>query len=296
LLYTYFHDRNVDFKITAATFTKEFWALNVGATINSGSIVTLVNTEKIMLDGSNAGTLTLVPTGTCTGFFSNGSSYTVTPAGQTVTFATGANQVVTVVYNYQAAADQIVAESTKPPTNVELVLTAEVRDSSGALVEYLQVDVPHFQVSGNYSLSLAANGVSQQALDGVALLVNSTDLTNGDFYYKVSWIPVSAVTVPISDIALTPSILTFLNSSGLPQTKAFNLLGIRGGLYSNLNLTNSGSYAHTSGCVTITTASYTGQTTVSAAGKVGDSALITVTYWDPSSGSLTDTATARLVA
>jgi hypothetical protein len=201
-----------------------------------------------------------------------------------------------VAYPYATTADQIVGEGLKPPTGVDLTLIAEIRDNTNTVVKYLQVNIPKFQISGNYTLSLTAAGVSNQSLDGTALLAQTGDVATADYFYKATFITASGTAVGVSSIAIVPSVLSFSVASGLPQSKQFNLLGIRGGLYSNLNITASGSYTRTSGCTTISTGSFTGLTTISAAAHAGDTALFAVSYFDPTAGSLVDSGSVVVTA
>jgi len=67
------------------------------------------------------------------------------------------------------------------------------------------------------------------------------------------------------------------------------MLGIRGGLFANANITLSCSYVRSSGCVTISAGSNTGLVTAGSSFLAGESAVFTATYYDTVSGSLTDT-------
>lgn len=293
LLFSYFHDRNVEFTIEQVVFGKTLLALNLGSTLTN-SAYTMVKTESIVLS-SGSGTTTETPLGNVTVFFPNNTSLFVTPVGTSFFVAAGGNQKVTVVYTYtETNVDQIVATSTTPPTVVDLTLIAEVRDETGVISDYLHVNVPRYQVAGNYTLTLNANGVSQESLQGVALVTTSTD-TSADYYFKASWIPASATSVPVSDIAATPSTYAFSQAS-LPDTFQISLLGIRGGLFANVNITNAGSYLRTSGCTTILAGSYTGLITATSAALNGDTATIRATYFDAVSGSLVDNVLVTVTA
>jgi len=287
LLYTYLHDRKVDVKLTQATFDKNILALNAGNTVLNGS-VTAVKTDCIVLS-SGSGTTASVPTGNVTVFLPNGTVQTVTPTGSNIVVSGGANQKITAVYNYTVSADQLTIETTKPPSVVDLTLIAEVRDNTGVIAEYLQINIPRFQVTGNYTLSLAANGVSNQALEGTSLSVSSTDCSSGEYYAKVTWIPVSSTSVAVSDIAASPSSLTFSVAAGLPASKQINVYGLRGGLYSNVNVTTSCSFVLTSGSASWSVGLHTGLVTAGSATAAGYLGVVTATYYDATSGSLTDT-------
>jgi hypothetical protein len=132
-------------------------------------------------------------------------------------------------------------------------------------------------------------------MDGVALVYTPAD-GSAPYYFKATWIPASTASVPVSSVALTPTVLSFSNAAGLPANKQFTSLGIRGGLFQNAVITTQGSFTRTSGCNTISCGSYTGLVTAASSAKVADTAIFTYTYYDAVSGSLTDTGSAIVVA
>jgi hypothetical protein len=283
LLYTYIHDRALEVKIEQATFDKTVLGLNVGQLVQNG-LVDVIQTDCIVLSASGSGTVSATPIGNVTVFLDNGTTQTVTPNTKDITVSGGANEKVNAVYTTSATADQITIGTITPPSVVDLTLIAEVRDNTGAIVQQLQINVPRFQVMGNYTLSLAANGVSNQALEGKALTSFSSDCANGDYYAKVTWIPVSATAIPVASIAAIPSTVSF-SAASLPASQQVTVLGIRGGMYANTNITTSCSYVRTSGCATIIVNASTGVISASATAASGHSAVIGVNY---SSASLVD--------
>lgn len=291
LLYTYIHDRVLEISIEQATFDKTVLGLNAGQLVVNGSVA-VTQTDCLVLSASGSGTVTLTPTGNVTVFLSNGTVETVTPSTKDITVSNGANDKVTAVYVTMVSADQITIETTTPPTVVDLTLMAEVRDNTGVVVETLHINAPRFQVLGNYTLSMAANGVSNQSLDGKALAVASTDCVSGEYYAKVTWIPSAITTVSYSSIAAIPSRVTF-NAGSTAQTSQLSVLGIRGGMYANANITSSCTFvASGSAMGNITCGSATGLVSSGSAITTAHGALITVTY---ASGSLVDYVTVRAV-
>jgi hypothetical protein len=287
LLYSFYHDRMVELSIESAIFSKSILALNAGATVTNGAL-TCVKQEDIVLVADD-GTLSETPLGNVSVVLPNGTIQTVTPVGTTITVSGGGAQKVTAIYTYTDTVDYVVGSTTEAPTIVDLILIAEVKDNTG-LVERLQIHVPRFQISGNYSLAMTANGVSTETLDGKALEVTSTT-TDPNYYYRVAWIPVSTASIAVSSIAITPTVLTF-DTADLPKSKQANLLGIRGGTYANANITTSASWIRTSGCTTFNIGAATGIVSACATVGIGDAALFTATYYDATSGSLTDTFSA----
>jgi len=285
LLYSYYHDREVSIKIESATFNKAIIALNAGTTV-SNSTYTVAKKESLTLSGGSV-TLTETPTSSTVGvILPDGTIQNLTPVGAVITVSGGLNQTVDCIYDYsETLVDQIVGYATLPPTGIHLTLMSEVRNASNTKTYDLVIDVPNFNLSGNYTMSLNANGVSSDNLEGTSVVESST---GGDYYYKVWWIPAAATSLVYTDIAATPSTVTF-DVSDLPDTAQITVLGIRGGLMANTNVTTSCSFVRTSGCTTISVGATSGLITASSAVLADSTCVITATYWSAASGSLTDT-------
>jgi len=286
LLYSYYHTREMSIKVESATFDSTILALNSGATVSTGA-VNVTQTECVTLSSSGSGTISLTPVGNVTVFLADGTVTTVTPTGKNITVSGGASQSPSVAYITSKSADQIVIGSTTPPTVVDLTLIAEIRDKvTTGIKKYLQINIPAFQVAGNYTLNFTANGVSTQALEGKALVTNASDCTSGDYYAKVTYIPVSAsASTAYSYIAATPSSINFSAGGTLPTTQSITVLGIRGGLYQNTNITTSCSFVKTGSVLSLTCGSATGVVTAGSAAVAGDNILVYVSY---AAGSLVD--------
>ena len=287
VLYVYKHDRKVECKITQAIFTEQILALNAGTSIYNGNVTALA-TDCVVLSASGSATLGHVPTGgIVTVFYPNGTIATTTPTGSDISGLTP-SQRVNAIYSYSVAADRITVETITPPSVVWLTLLAEVRDNTGVIRYNLQIDIPRYQVSGNYTMSLGANGVSNQALDGTALGVASSDCATGEYYATVTWVPVGSGTIAVSDIAATPTTMAFSVLAGLPKSKQITLWGLRGGMFGNINLTTSASFV-ASGSPAFSVGLHTGLVTAGSAMLATHAGVISVTYIDPTSGTLTDT-------
>lgn len=290
LLYKYFHSRNVEISIEQATFGEKILALQSGQSVSSGS-KTVVETEAICLSSGEA-TLTYTPTSDVTFIFDdNGTAVTVTPSGANITVAGGLDRKGVAIYDCSKSVDRVTVDVSTPPSVVELVMTAEVYDADGNLAKYFQVVAPRFQLDGGYELPLTADGVSTETLTGMALENTSSNCTDPDYYYTATWISVAGTTAPYIAIAATPAPMT-LSGSGVDSQ--LSVLGIRSALYTNQTVTSDCTYEVTSGCATITVGSATGLVSSSATALSGDNAVVTVSYWDLTSGSLTDTVYAEV--
>jgi len=288
LLYVYYHDKKLEIKIEEAIFDKVLLGLNAGGLVQNG-VVTVTQTDCLVLSSGSA-TLSTTPTSNVTVFLPDGTSQTVVPAVNVITVSGGGSQKVDAVYTTTINADQVTVQTTTPPSVVDATLIAEIRDNTGVVTDYLQIQIPRFQVSGNYTLAFAANGVSNQALDGMALAVASTDCASGEYYAKATWIPVAGTTIPISSIAAVPSTITF-SAGNVPATRNISVLGIRGGIYANANITTTSSFVATGVIGPITVGLHTGVVTAAVGTSASAAASIAVTYYDVTNGSLVDHVT-----
>jgi hypothetical protein len=288
LLYVYYHDKALEIKIEQATFDKTILGLNAGQLVSNG-VVNVTQTDCIMTSVSGSATVTQTPVGNVTVFFPDGTVQTYDPATKNISGLPAVAQKVDAVYVTSVTADQLTVQTTTPPTVVDATLLAEVRDNTGVIVQYLQIQIPRLQISGNYTLSMGANGVSNQALDGMALAVASTDCVTGEYYAKATWIQVSGA-VTYSYIAAVPGAMSF-SSTVKPSSQAITVLGVRGGLYANANLTTSCSFVFSpnSSAGVFSVGLHTGILTAGSATSASASGSVVITYYDTTNGSLVDT-------
>ena len=288
LLYTYFHDRMIEISIEQAIFAAPIIALNAGATVLNDA-VTVLKTECLVLSSAGSATCSETPTDIVNVFQSDGTIQDLTAVGAVITASGADDQVVDVTYPYTDTVDRVTVDAPTPPDITDLTLQADVRDNEGTLLYKLQINVPSFQISGNYNMPLAANGVSSQSLDGTSLVVeNTADCTTNDYYATVSWIPESGTTVSVNNIAATPAVMDFA-AAGTPSDQGITVLGIRGGVYVNTNITTSCSFVMdgtSSSSITVGLHTGTVSTTSASGGQAG---TVDVTYYDATNGNLYDT-------
>ncbi len=302
LLFTYIHDKKVDVKITDATFNMDILSLNAGTNVLNSS-VTALKTECITFSATGSATLADTPVGTKGVNVFLGDPATiqnVTPVGSNITVSGGANLSGYAVYEYTVKADQLTVEAVTPPSIVDLTLTTQERDSvTKGVVNLVQIHIPSFQILGNYTLSMTADGVSNQPLEGTALVTKSTNCVTNDYYATITRIPYTGATPSVNNLYLSKD-TSFSISKGLPKTIQLQALGLRGGLNGNIDVTTSASYHVTSGSTTLAAYYNVGANTglVTAGSSVGAGwiAIITACYVDSVSGILTDTATITATA
>jgi hypothetical protein len=302
LLFTYIHDKKVDVKITDATFNMDILSLNAGTNVLNSS-VTALKTECVTFSASGSATLANTPTGTkgVSVFLGDPATVqTVTPVGSVITVSGGNGLTGTAVYEYSVTADQLTVEATTPPSIVDLTLTTQERDSTTkGVVNLVQIHIPNFQVMGNYTLTMTANGVSNQPLEGTALVTKSTNCTVNDYYATITRIPYTGANPSVNSLYLKKD-TSISVAAGLPKTVQLQAIGLRGGLQGDIDVTTSASYHVTSGSTTL--AAYfnvganTGLVTAGSSVAAGWTAVISACYVDSVSGTLTDTATITATA
>lgn len=288
LLYTYYHDRLVEFTVEMPTFSSSILAMQSGATVGSDTY-SVVATECVVLVAGEA-TLDNTPTGNVTFIFDdNDASVLVTPTVKDIVVPNGLARKGVAIYDYNATADRITVETAAQPDVVQLVITADVYDADNSdPVQTFQVNVPRFKLDGSYDLTMGSADIGKQTLKGEALRNVSSDCTTGEYYYTATYINTDTTTTAYTILISTPDPMSFTAGSAT-QTQATTVLGYRGPLYTSTAITDSCVYTVTSGCTTtIWVAPATGVVSACATAASGDNAVVGVTYWDVNSGSLTD--------
>ena len=282
----YYHDKTLECTIEKATFSRAFLPLNVGSDIQIGQNVKVLQTECLTLDGEGNGSLSKLPDGLVNVFLDEDTVMAVTAGAAVdnkypISVPSMAGQMVTAIYDAYETVDVLTVETTTPPKVVDLTLLIQVRDENMNLAYILQYNIPKFQVSGNYEMSLSADGVSNESLSGKALNVKAEDCNTGDMYATIKWVPVAATAAAISGIIITNGNITAEN--GVAAVYQLNVIGIYDSLDNRINITNDCTFEMSG---TLTGVSMTdGTITVTSEATTAGSVTITATY---GSTSLTD--------
>jgi hypothetical protein len=123
--------------------------------------------------------------------------------------------------------------------------------------------------------------------------VASSDCSTGESYAKVTWVPAADATPGVLSLAASPATLSFSVAAGLPKSKQITMWGIRGGLYSNVDVTTTSSFVFTSGSTTAlgnyNVGLHTGLVTAGSSIVAGWLGTITASYVDADAGLLHET-------
>ena len=229
-LYKYKYGRKLAPSIEMAEWNLAYIAANVGSSIFEGLRDVFAVSECVTLT-NGTGTLQKVPVGKVYVEKADGSSVEVTPAGSTITIGSS-NETVSVTYQYNTTVKRVTIDAESAPLVGKLILTADKHNNKTGKVGEVQIEVPSFQLSGTFYISLEASGSTTTKLDGDALAVNGASCSDGSVYAYITDIPSAASAVTISDIAVTPAVIELAAN----ETMTLSVIGIKGGLYSNVSI------------------------------------------------------------
>lgn len=229
-LYKYKYGRKLAPSIEMAEWNLAYIAANVGSSIFEGLRDVFAVSECVTLT-NGTGTLQKVPVGKVYVEKADVSSVEVTPVGSTITIGSS-NETVSVTYQYNTTVKRVTIDAESAPLVGKLILTADKHNNKTGKVGEVQIEVPSFQLSGTFDISLEASGSTTTKLDGDALAVNGASCSDGSVYAYITDIPSAASAVTISDIAVTPAVIELAAN----ETMTLSVIGIKGGLYSNVSI------------------------------------------------------------
>lgn len=229
-LYKYKYGRKLAPSIEMAEWRLEYIAANVGSTIFEGLKDVFKVAECVTLV-KGVGTLDKTPIGKVFVEKADGSTVEVTPVGSTITVG-NADDTVRATYQYSTNVKRITIDADSSPLVGELILSADKHNNLKGKVGEVQIDVPSFQLNGTFDISLEATGSTTTKLEGDALAVEGATCSDGSVYAYVTEIPSVESSVAVSDIAATPAVMNL----AVNEEKAISVIGIKGGLYSNVGI------------------------------------------------------------
>lgn len=269
VLYKYKYGRKVEPSIEMAEWNLAYIAANVGSTIFEGLKDVFAVAECVTLT-KGVGTLKHVPVGDVFVEKADGSTVKVAPVASTITVGE-ADDKVTVTYQYNTNVKRITIDADSTPFVGKLVMSADKHNNLKGKVGEVQIEVPSFQLSGTFDISLESGGNTTTKMDGSALAVDGASCEDGTVYAYITEVPSEASTVAVNDIAATPAVIELKKT----ETANIKVIGIKGGLYSNVELDPS-ECTFESGTKSVATVDAKG---VVKAVSDGD-AIITVKYGD----------------
>ena len=274
LVYSLKYGRQLKATLEAADWKLEYLAMASGSKITEGMTDVYQLGECVTLtDG--VGTLDLTPIGDVAIELPNGSIVTIQPDGKRIDLtayglSNGSDSVkATYCYNKTARSVKIDADST--PMCGRLVLDADRHSNTLGKTGSVQIVIPSYQLSGNFTIELTPDGATSTSLEGTALAVEGDTCIGGSVYAYINEFDDTERACSVLEIAAAPETI-HLTASDLGHA-AISVIGLKGSLYSPIKLDNT-ACSFTSSDSAVATVNENGIVTAVAAGT----AKITVTY------------------
>ena len=229
-LYKYKYGRKLAPSIEMAEWNLSYLSANVGSTVFEGMKDVFVVAECVTLT-KGVGTLKKTPVGKVFIEKPDGSTAEITPVGSTITVG-DSDGTILATYQYSTNVKRITIDAESTPFVGRLVMSADKHNNKKGKVGEVQIEVPSFQLNGTFDISLEASGTTTTKLEGDALAVDGTTCSDGSVYAYITEIPSVESTVTVNEIAVTPAVINL----AVDETKSLNVIGIKGGLYSNVGI------------------------------------------------------------
>ena len=196
-LYKYKYGRKLSPSIEMADWNLAYIAANVGSSIFEGLKDVFTVAECVTLT-KGVGTLKKVPVGKVFIEKADGTTVDVTPTGSVITVGE-MDGTILATYQYNTNIKRITIDAESTPMIGELILTADKHNNKKGKVGEVQIDIPSFQLSGAFDISLEAGGNTTTTLNGDALAVSGSSCSDGSVYAYISEIPSIESTITVSD-------------------------------------------------------------------------------------------------
>jgi len=236
LLYTFLYNRELSATLEAANWDLRYIAANVGSTITEG-LTDVYKIEECVDIVGGVGTLASTPIGNVAVMLADGNIIEVTPEGSVIDVSGNVTEgMVKATYRYNTVARTVTIDADTTPYVGKLVLDADRHNNKVGKVGSVQIIIPSYQLTGNFSISFSADGVSSTNLDGKALAVAGEKCSDGSSVYAlIKEFDMTATAMAVTDIAATPSVMNI----AVDEEKAISVKGLKGGMYAPIELDNA---------------------------------------------------------
>lgn len=236
-LYSYKYGRELAITLEAADWKLEYIAANVGSKITEGIKDAYKVGECIQMT-KGIGLLSKTPIGEVAVEIGNDRIITVTPEDKVIDLSKYGidSESVKATYQYDVIVKALTIDADTAPKVFKLVLDAEMHNNQLGKVGSIQVIVPSYQPSGNFTMNFTPDGVASTNIDGNALAVEGDRCDDGSAVYAYIYeIPDDENKIlNVSEIAVTPAILEL--TSGMAES--LEVIGLKGEMYSPIQLEN----------------------------------------------------------
>ena len=275
LVYSFKYGRELNVTLEAANWDVRYIAANTGSKIAEGLTDVYKLGECVQLT-SGIGVLSAKPIGQVAIELSDGNIITVDADDTSIDLTAFGltNESVKATYQYNRVAKSITIDADTAPGVFRLVLDAERHNNRVGKVGSIQIIVPSYQPSGNFTMNFTPDGVTSTNIDGKALAVEGDTCADGSAVYAyVKEFDDTASAVSVTEIAATPATIN-LDHSDTSTTATISVVGLKGALYAPIELDNADCTFTSDHPEYATVGEHDGVVTAVAAGTV----KITVTY------------------
>lgn len=237
LIYSFKYGRELSVTLEAADWKLEYIAANVGSQITEGLTDVYKMGECVQLT-EGIGVLGSTPIGDVAVELSNGTIITLTPDETAIDLTAYGleNESVRATYQYNRIAKTITIDADTAPNVFKLVLDADKHNNKLGKVGSIQIVIPSYQPSGNFTMNFTPDGVSSTNIDGKALAVEGDKCADGSSVYAyVKEFDDMTTAMEVADIAATPATITL----AIDETATISVIGLKGALYSTIQLDNT---------------------------------------------------------
>ncbi len=240
LVYSYKYGREMNITLEAANWDLRYLAVNLGKDINI-KLDDAYDIYKCVTINDGIGVLPNTPIGNVDVEISADNAINVTPEGNTIDLKPYGVEsgTVNVTYKFRELSQTIVIDAETSPKVYKLVMTADKHNNKLGKVGTVEIEVPSFQPSGNFNIEFTPDGVSSTSIEGKALAVEGDTCDSGNAVYAyVRERSDEEYKIVVSEIAGTPGTIE-LDSTDKTKTIAISVIGMKGAMYSNIELENS---------------------------------------------------------
>lgn len=240
LVYSYKYGRELNISLEAADFKLEYIACQVGSKITEGMHDVYKMGECVQLT-NGIGVVGTTPIGDVAVELPDGNIVTVTPDTLSIDLTAYGltNESVKATYQYSRLSKRIVIDADSSPAVFRLVLNADRHNSKIGKVGNLEIVVPSYQPSGNFTIDLTPDGVSATSIDGKAIAVEGENCKDGSGVYAyITEYDDIASALAVTEIVATPAVIN-LDSADTATTATISVVGLKGELYNPIELANA---------------------------------------------------------
>lgn len=239
LLYAFKYGRALSATLEAADWKLEYIAMASGSKITEGAKDVYKLGECVILT-NGIGILSAVPIGNVGVELPDGTIVTVKPTGTTIDMTKfgliNDKDSVKATYKYNSKAKTVTIDAESTPFVGRLVLSADKHNNKRGKVGSVQIEIPSYQLNGNFNIEFTPDGVTSTSLEGKALAVEGDTCADGSVYAYITEFDDTEKAISVNEIAATPDTIKLDTTTNTTDT--ISVIGLKGGLYSPIELDN----------------------------------------------------------